>query len=82
MEIISIVASFLVLVSMLVKTTSYKGTIFMRVFNTIGSVVFIFYGLFGVEDSVLPSVIIMNIAIIGVNVFYIIKEYRDHKKIV
>lgn len=75
-EIISISASFLVLISMLVKTTNFKGTIFMRIFNTIGSVIFVYYGI----ARILPAVILMNSLIVIINVIYIIKETKDHKK--
>lgn len=75
-ELISISASFLVLVSMLVKTTNFKGTIFMRIFNTIGSIIFVYYGL----ARVLPAVILMNSLIIIINIIYIVKEYKEHKK--
>lgn len=75
-EIISILASLLVLISMLVKTTNFKGTIFMRIFNTIGSVVFVYYG----TARILPAVILMNSLIVIINIIYIIKETKDHKK--
>lgn len=75
-EIISISASLLVLISMLVKTTNFKGTIFMRIFNTIGSVVFVYYGI----ARILPAVILMNSLIVIINIIYIIKETKDHKK--
>lgn len=75
-EIISISASLLVLISMLVKTTNFKGTIFMRIFNTIGSVIFVYYGI----ARILPAVILMNSLIVIINIIYIIKETKDHKK--
>ena len=75
-EIISISASFLVLISMLVKTTNFKGTIFMRIFNTIGSIIFVYYGI----ARILPAVILMNSLIVIINIIYIIKETKDHKK--
>lgn len=75
-EIIGISASFLVLISMLVKTTNFKGTIFMRIFNTIGSVIFVYYG---IAKGVL-AVILMNSLIVIINIIYIIKETKDHKK--
>lgn len=75
-EIIGILAALLVLISMLVKTTNFKGTIFMRIFNTIGSIVFVYYGV----ENELPAVILMNSLIVIINVIYIIKEIKDHKK--
>ena len=75
-EIIGIIASFLIFASMLAKTTTYKGTMFMRIFNTFGSLIFVIYGIF------LPAfaTIFMNSLIIIINLFYIVKEYKEHKK--
>lgn len=75
-EIIGILASAVVLISMLARTMSYKGTMFMRIINTVGCFLFIFYGL------LLPSLanVLMNSIICVVNVFYIIKYYRAHHK--
>lgn len=74
-EMMGILASLLILTSMLAKTTSYKGTMFMRIFNTLGSIIFVVYGL------LLPALAtaFMNGLIILINIFYIIKEYRHHK---
>lgn len=75
-EIIGMLASAVVLVSMLAKTMSYRGTMFMRIINTLGCFIFIFYGL------LLPSFasVLMNSIICVVNIVYIIREYRNQHK--
>lgn len=67
-EIVGILATVLILISMLVKTTTLKGSIFMRSVNAIGSVVFVIYGI------LLPAIstAILNAALIIVNVYYLI----------
>ena len=75
-EILGIVAGAVILFSMLFKTTSYKGTVAMRSINMVGSVVFAVYGF------LLPAYAtgIMNACLVFINMFYLIKEIRDHKK--
>lgn len=67
-EIIGISATLFVLVSMLFKTTSVKGSIFMRILNLTGSVVFVVYGI------LLPAIstAILNGALIIVNAYHLI----------
>jgi len=77
-EIIGILSSAIVLISMLAKTMSYRGTMFMRVVNTFGCFTFIIYGFLLSPSSL--SIIIMNAVICIVNVFYIIREYKNHHK--
>ena len=52
------------------KTTTRKGRFYMRVLNGLGSVLFVCYG--AIIHSL--SLIILNTIVIGVNLFYIIKE--------
>ena len=75
-EIIGIVATVIVLISMSFKTTSFKGTICMRIINLVGSVAFTIYGL------LLPAyaTAIMNAILFFINIFYLVKETKDHKK--
>ena len=76
-EIIGIAASGIVLISMLAKTRSYKGNMFMRSVNTVGCFAFILYGVFLPS----PTTILMNSVICIVNIVYMIKDYRnEHKK--
>lgn len=75
-EIIGLVAAILIVFSMMFKTTSFKGTILMRVINTLGAVFFIIYGF------TLPALStgICNVAVLLLNLFYLYKEIKDHKK--
>lgn len=75
-ELIGCIASMLIVVSMVFKTSTYKGTIAMRSINAIGSIVFLIYGL------ILPAyaTAIANGALIVINCCHIVKEYKDHKK--
>ena len=68
-EIIGIIATLLVFWGMTYKTTSIKGSIWMRALNIAGSVVFVVYGL------LVPaySTTILNAALIGVNTYHLIK---------
>lgn len=76
-EIIGLIASILIVVSMIFKTTSFKGTILMRIINAIGSIFFTIYGLF------LPaySTAITNACLFILNIIYLIIEIKDYYKI-
>lgn len=75
-EIIGILATLLILVSMSFKTTSVKGSIWMRALNIVGSMVFIVYG------CLLPaySTAILNAALVGVNTYHLIYLIMSNKK--
>ena len=75
-EIIGLIASLLIVLSMVFKTTTFKGTMLMRIINLLGSIFFIVYGF------ILPAyaTAIANVCVLFINIFYIIKEYKDHKK--
>lgn len=75
-EAIGMVASILIVCSMVFKTTTFKGTMLMRIINMLGSVFFIIYGF------VLPAYAtgVANICVFIINVYYIVKEYKDYKK--
>lgn len=66
-ELIGIVGSILVLLSMTVKSSTQKGNLIMRIINIIGSVVFVIYG-FMISAY---STAFMNIAATIVNGFFI-----------
>lgn len=76
MEWIGIVASIIIVFSTMFKTTTFKGTILMRVLNTIGSILFIVYGF------MLPAyaTAICNCCTLIINIFYLFKEVKDHNK--
>lgn len=67
-EIIGIIASILLSVSMIIKSTSIRNNIIMRILNTIGSLFFLVYGI------VLPaySTAIFNSIVILINIYHII----------
>ena len=76
-EIIGLIASVLIVFSMVFKTTTFKGTILMRVLNLLGSIFFIIYGF------MLPAyaTAITNCCVFALNVFYIAKETIDRRKV-
>ncbi len=75
-EAIGIVATLLILFSMMFKTTTLKGDIRMRVLNLIGSVIFTVYG------CLLPalSTAILNGVLIIVNTYHLISLLKEQKK--
>ena len=75
-EIVGIVASILIVLSMCFKTTTFKGTIIMRVINGAGSIFFVVYG------AMLPaySTLVTNGCAFFINLFYLIKEIRDYRR--
>ena len=74
-EIIGIAATLFVLVSMLFNTLSYKGSLWMRILNIAGSVVFVVYGV------LLPAIstAALNAVLIFVNGYHLIKLIKDNK---
>ena len=75
-DIIGIIASILVVISALSKTTTYKGTVWLRVMNMLGSIFFIIYGaLLGAW-----STMICNICMLIISIIYLFIEVKDHKK--
>ena len=75
-EMIGIVSTLFILVSMLFKTTSYKGSLIMRILNLIGCACFSIYG------CLLPAVstAVLNIALVIINAVHLIILVREHKK--
>lgn len=75
-EIIGILSTVLILISMLFKTTSFKGSLFMRILNLSGSVVFVVYG------CLLPAIstAVLNVGLVLINAYHIILLVKDHKK--
>lgn len=75
-EIIGLIASVLIVFSMVFKTTSFKGTVAMRVINSIGSIFFVIYGF------TLPAYAtgIANASLFILNSVYLIIEVRSHAK--
>jgi hypothetical protein len=75
-EIIGIIASVLVVISALSKTTTYKGTVWLRVTNTLGSVFFIIYG----AALGAWSTMMCNIGMFIISIIYLCIEMKGHKK--
>ena len=75
-EVIGIVATLFILLSMLFKTNTLNEDIRMRVFNLIGVIVFAVYG------CLIPaySTIILNICLIIVNTFHLVILLKQKKK--
>ena len=68
-EIIGLVGSILVLLSMTVKSSTDKGNLIMRIINIVGSIIFVAYGLM----ISAYSTVFLNIATTLVNGFFILK---------
>lgn len=75
-ECVGMLGSVFVAISMTFKTTTDKGVMWLRIFNLIGSFVFVIYGI------VLPaySTIILNLVCVVLNIIglvNIIKKIRN-----
>lgn len=75
-EIVGIVATLFILVSMCCKTSSWAGTFWLRLLNLVGSVIFVVYGI------LLPAIstAVLNGVLIFINGYYLIKLILDRKK--
>lgn len=75
-EIIGIVATVIILVSMAFNTTTLKGDIIMRVTNLVGSLIFTVYGI------LLPAIstAVLNSALVFVNIYHLIILTKEKKK--
>lgn len=78
-EIVGIVASLLILASMLFKTSTFKQALWLRILNLLGSVMFIVYGL------IIPaySTAIVNFILVFVNIYHIcilVKARKNESK--
>ena len=75
-EIVGVIASILILISMCFNSSSYKGSLLMRIFNLIGSIILTVYG------SLIQafSVVFLNGILVLVNIYYlinlIVKNYK------
>jgi hypothetical protein len=74
-ELIGVIATIFVVISMLFKTTSVKGSLFMRCLNIAGSVVFIVYG------CLLPAVstAVLNGVLVIINTYHLVLLIREQK---
>ena len=74
-EIVGIVASIFIVFSLIFKTTTFKGTLLLRILNSLGCVFFIVYG--GLIEA--WSTLIANSACLIINIIYTIIEIRNYK---
>ena len=74
-EITGILGGLLVVVSMLFKTSTIKATIMLRLFNLLGSIVFVVYGI------LLPAIAtaVLNLFLVIVNSCYLIDLVKQRK---
>ena len=83
-DFIGIIASIFIVFSMVFKTTTFKGTICMRVINSVGSAFFIIYGFWPDSRHFLGvnafASGLANSILFLLNIFYIFKECKDYKK--
>ena len=77
-EILGIIASILIVLSALSKTTTFTGTIWLRSMNIVGSIAFILYGNFG---NAFASML-CNVVMLINSIIYLIVEIRSHKTII
>ena len=77
LEIIGLIGSLLIVFSMLFKTTNFKGTVCMRIINSVGSIFFVIYGL------LLPAyaTAITNGLLFILNIVYLIIEINFKQKL-
>jgi CHASE2 domain-containing sensor protein len=75
-ETVGIFSTLLILVSMCFKTTSFKGSLIMRILNLLGSIVFMVYGI------LLPAIstAVLNAALIMVNGYHLLILIKENKK--
>ena len=75
-EIVGIIASLFIVFSLIFKTTTFKGTLLLRLLNSVGCIFFIVYG------AVLPAIstAIANSACLIINIVFIVIETRSYLK--
>ena len=79
-ELIGIIGSILVILSMTVKSSTQKGNLIMRIINIVGSAIFVVYG-FMISAY---STVFLNITALFINGFFIYKlvsniNFEDNK---
>ena len=75
-EIVGISGSILIAISMVFKTTTDRGVMFLRIFNLLGSIVFVVYGF------MLPaySTIVLNCICVVLNIVGLVKIIQKIRK--
>ncbi len=75
-EAIGICSTIIILISMSINTSSWKGDVWMRITNIIGSIIFVVYG------ALLPAIstAILNGLLVIVNSYHLIKLFKLKNK--
>lgn len=75
-EIVGIVATVLIFIGMCFKTSTFKGTLILRLLNIVGSAIFVVYG------ALLPAIstAVLNGLLIIVNAIHLGLLIKNHKK--
>lgn len=75
-EIVGISGSILIAISMVFKTTTDKGVMYLRIFNLLGSIVFVVYGF------MLPaySTIVLNCVCVVLNIVGLVRIIQKIRK--
>ena len=75
-EVVGISATVLIFISMMFKTTSVVGSIWMRALNIAGSIAFLIYGI------LLPAIAtaVLNGALVIVNTYHLVMLIINYKK--
>ena len=74
-ELIGLIGSVGVMISMFFNTDTAKGTLLLRHINNIGSVFFIWYGI----RLQAVSTILLNAVVIVINVYHIWKIHKQQR---
>lgn len=72
-ELLGLIGSLCVCVSMIFKTDTFRGALLLRSLNLIGSLIFIIYGL----SLNAISIYLLNIIASSINIYHIIKLVKD-----
>lgn len=75
-EIIGICATVFILISMSINTQTWKGDVWMRIVNIIGSIIFTVYGF------LLPaySTGVLNVLLVFINIFHLTKLFLSKNR--
>ena len=74
-ELSGVIASLLIIISLLFKTNIYEGALALRVLNTVGSLVFVVYGVY----LLAYSTIFLNVVAVVINVYQAVKMKKDYQ---
>lgn len=73
-EAVGTLGSLMILISMCYKSTSIKNNFYMRIWNLVGSVLFVFYGVF----LHAYSTIVLNAIMVVIHIYYMIKLSKEN----